>query len=178
MFWWYTARKFPNCFILMLFPQLNGYWYQYQWVEKIPFDILMTPWHQYKTVYTLSRNKLHHGGGVQNSFLSIFGNQTDNSDNCSLISMTSGTKGYQLLCRELKDETPIKQLQHGGWLWGNLWGEGSKPVLMMISRNAARSAGNPYLWNHRSSCQQKKMQMNTQQQNFSSFNTKTYLKRN
>lgn len=125
MFWWYTARKFPNCFILMLFPQLNGYWYQYQWVEKIPFDILMTPWHQYKTVYTLSRNKLHHrGGGVQNSFLSIFGNQTDNSDNCSLISMTSGTKGYQLLCRELKDETPIKQLQHGGWLWGNLWGRG------------------------------------------------------
>lgn len=103
----------------MLFPQLNGYWYQSQWVEKIPFDILMTAWHQYKTNYDLSRNKLHHGGGgegrgVQNSFLSIFGKQTDNPDNCSLImliSLTSGTKGNQLLCRNYN-------IGGGGLMWG------------------------------------------------------------
>lgn len=63
------------------------------------------------------------GGGVQNSFLSIFGKQTDNPDNCSLImliSLTSGTKGNQLLCRKMKDETSIQQLQHGGG--GLMWG--------------------------------------------------------
>lgn len=61
----------------------------------------MTAWHEYKTNYDLSRNKL-----------SIFGKQTDNPDNCSLImliSLTSGTKGNQLLCRKMKDETPIQQ---------------------------------------------------------------------
>lgn len=57
------------------------------------------------------------GRGVQNSFLSIIGKQTDNPDNCSLImliSLTSGTKGNQLLCRKMKDETSIQQLQHWG----------------------------------------------------------------
>lgn len=130
----------------MLFPQLNGYWYQYQWVENS--NDTMTPI-QNCLYFIKKQTTPWGGGGVQNSFLSIFGNQTDNSDNCSLISMTSGTKGYQLLCRELKDETPIKQLQPGGVTLRKLGWEGSKPVLMMISRNAARSVGNPYLWNHR-----------------------------
>lgn len=160
----------------MLFPQLNGYWYQSQWVEKIAFDILMTAWHQYKTNYDLSRNKLHHGGGgVQNSFLSIFGKQTDNPDNCSLImliSLTSGTKGNQLLCRKMKDETLIQQLQHweGGWCGGFLTGTDDDFPQCRKKRGKSLSVESQ-------SCQQKRMQMNTQQQKFQD-NTKIYLKRN
>lgn len=58
-------------------------------------------------------------------------------------SLTSGTRINQLLCRKLTGKGPIKKLQRGGGGWGNL-GEG-KPELMMISRNATRSAGNHYL---------------------------------
>lgn len=36
----------------------------------------------------------------------------------------------------------------GGGVFEERWkGGGSKPELMMISRNAVRSAGNHYLWN-------------------------------